>query len=309
MIDASVGPLLVVFAAVARLGSFSAAASSLKVSKSIVSERIKLLEDRCGVRLLERTTRRVRLTAAGAEVLDTAARIEDSLGLLSRKLDAGHEEPTGTLRVSTTNDLGPLLVGPTVARFVTAYPKVQVDILSEDVSHDLIAAQIDVAVRLGVPKSSSFVSRKLAVLKEPIVAAPALAGRLGAVSSPRELENAPWIRHSLVSKGSMRFIGPAGQVEEIEPVFRAQANSGATVLSLLLHGAGLGVLPEHSLREHVHNGRLIVMCPGWIWKTVTLHALVPSRASIRPAHKAFIAMLQDQLVRDKSRWSTDAIAG
>ncbi len=305
MMDATLGPLFVVFAAVARLGSFSRAASTLNLSKSVVSDRIKLLEDRCGVRLLERTTRRVRLTAAGADVLDTATSIEDSLGVLSRKLDAGKDQPTGTLRVSTTNDLGALLVGPTVARFVMAYPKVHVDILSEDAAHDLLEARIDVAVRLGNPKSSSLVSRKLAVLKEPIVATPALAGKLGAVTHPLALAHAPWVRHSLVTKGSMRFSGPNGQIEEIEPTFRAQANSGATLLSLLLHGAGVGVLPEHQLGEHLHAGRLVVMCPGWIWKTVTLHALVPSRASIGAAHKAFIAMLRDQLARDKTRWSAD----
>ncbi len=305
MIGSTDGPLLAVFAAVARAGSFSAAAATLGLSKSVVSERVRMLEERCGARLLERTTRRVRLTAAGAEVLDATTKVEDSLGLLSRSLDERRTEPTGVLRVSTTNDLGALLVAPTVARFVAAYPKVRVDILAEDSARDLIETGIDVAVRLGAPKSSSFVARKLAVLEEPIVAAPALAGQLGAAARPSALADAPWVRHSLLSTATLRFTGPGGRRDELKPTFRAQANTGSTLLSLLLHGAGVGVLPEHAIREHVHERRLVVLCPGWSWKQVTLYTLVPSRAAQHPARRAFIAMLQDQLARDRARWSPE----
>jgi DNA-binding transcriptional LysR family regulator len=302
MIEAADGPLLVAFAAVARLGSFSAAAAALKLSKSVISERVKQLEERCGARLLERTTRRLRLTDAGAEVLDAATRIEDALGLLSRSLEVGRSEPSGLLRVSTTNDLGPLLVGPTVARFVTAYPKVRVELLAEDAPRELLETKIDVAVRMGAPKASSFVARKLAVLNEPIVASPALAGRLGMAARPGALLDAPWVKHSLLVGNTLSFTGPNGQTDAVAPSFRAETNSGSTLLSLLLHGAGVGVLPEHALREHLQTGRLMVLCPGWVWKQVALFALVPSRASLSPAHRAFLAMLQEQLRRDRSRW-------
>ena len=235
MLDASDGPLLSVFSAVARLGSFSAAATSLKLSKSVVSERVKQLEERCGVRLIERTTRRLRLTRAGDDVLSAATGIDEVLGLLSRRLDDDASEPSGTLRISTTNDLGPLLVGPVAARLITAFPKVNVEITADDAALDLVAAGIDVAVRLGAPRSSTFVSRKLAVLQEPIVAAPSLAGTLGPVTRPRALAAAPWVRHALIGADSMRFTGPGGRTEKITPTFRAEANTGATLLSLLLH--------------------------------------------------------------------------
>jgi DNA-binding transcriptional LysR family regulator len=113
------------------------------------------------------------------------------------------------------------------------------------------------------------------------------------------------VKHSLLPGGTLSFTGPGGQRDQVTPAFRAEANSGSTLLSLLLHGAGVGVLPEHALREHLHTGRLVVLCPGWVWKQVTLYALVPSRASLSPAHKAFLAMLQDQLGRDRSRWSAE----
>ncbi len=302
MVTAADGHLLLAFAAVVRCGSFSAAARELELSKSVISERVKLLEQRCGARLLERTTRRLRITEAGAEVLAAAERVADALGQLSHRLDARQREPAGLLRVSTTNDLGPLLVGPAVARLVSAHPRLRVELLAEDASHDLLEAKIDVAVRLGAPKSSSFVARKLATLEEPIVAAPELADRLGPVSRPGELASAPWVRHSLVAGANMRFVGPGGAKQDIAPSFCVDTNSGSTLLSLLVHGAGVGVLPEHALREPLHAGRLVRLCPGWIWKRVALYALMPSKSARNPALAAFLVVLREQLGRDEQRW-------
>lgn len=301
MLTAADGPLLAALACVVRHGSFTAAAVELKLSKSAVSARVRQLEERAGVTLLERTTRKVRLTEAGAEVLDAVHRVEDALSRVSRELEEARREPTGLLRVSTTNDLGPLLVGPAAARFVAAHPRVRVEVLAEDAQRDLIDARIDLAVRLGAPKSSSFVARRLAVLEEPIVAAPQVAERLGKVERPRDLAGAPWVRHSLLGSQSMRFSGPDGAHEELNPTVRAEANTGPTILSLLLHGAGVGVLPEHALHEHLRAGRLVRLCAPWIWKSVELYALTPSRANPRSATGLFIAMLREEVARAK--WS------
>jgi DNA-binding transcriptional LysR family regulator len=176
-------------------------------------------------------------------------------------------------------------------------------VLADDAQQQLLETKIDLAVRLGTPRSSSFVARTLAVLNEPLVAAPALAGRLGPVSRPVELSAAPWVKHSLLGGRTLTFTGPHGRSETLTPVFRAQANTGSTLLSLLLHGAGVGAFPEHALREHLHAGRLVVLCPGWVWRRVRLFALVPSRASMSAAHQAFLAMLQEQLRLDQARWA------
>lgn len=308
MISAAEGPLLTVFAAVVRHGSFSAAARELKVSKSVISERVRLLEERAGARLLERTTRKLRLTGAGAEVLEAATRVEDALGQLSRSLDEKRREPTGVLRVATTSDLGVLLVAPVAARLVGAYPGLRVEVLAEDALRDVLEAGVDVAVRLGAPRSSSFVIRKLAVAAEPIVAAPAIADRLGSAARPRDLADAPWVRHAIVTGGTMRFTGPGGAVEEIAPRFRAEASSGGTVLGLILEGAGVGVFPDYALQEHLAAGRLVRLCPGWEWKRVTLYALTASRSSRSPAIQAFLSMLRERIGSDAWRWGASHLA-
>ena len=302
MLTVDEAPLLRVFAAVARLGSFTAAAVELKLSKSMVSERVKYLESLCGASLLERTTRRVRLTEEGAEVLEVAERVEGALNLLARGLDARRSEPSGALRVATTSDLGPLLVAPVVARFVREYPKVTVEVLADDAPRDLIESRVDVAVRMGAPRDSSFVVRRLASMREPIVAAPIVAEELGVVARPRELADAPWVRHSLMAKPTMRFEGPHGAVDEVTVRARVEANSGSAVLGLALHGAGVCVLPEHLVAEPLREGRLVTLCPGWVWKRLSLYALTPSRPSQRPALKAFLAMLREQVRRDAARW-------
>jgi DNA-binding transcriptional LysR family regulator len=167
----------------------------------------------------------------------------------------------------------------------------------------VLGDKVDIAVRLGAPKASTLVVRKLATLIEPIVAAPSLADALGPVSRPRDLAGSPWVRHSLITPATMRFLGPGGAIDELAPPVRAEASSGSTLLSLLVHGAGVGVLPEHMLRRHLQEGRLVRLCPGWIWKRIALYALTPSKASQRPAIAAFLAMLRDQVGRDASRWA------
>jgi DNA-binding transcriptional LysR family regulator len=303
MLTIAEGPLLAVFAAVVRRGSFSGAATELKLSKSVVSERLQRLEALCGARLLERTTRRMRLTEAGAAVLEAATRAEALLQQTEQVLDERQQEPTGTLRVATTHDLGSLLVAPAVARVVSAWPRLRVEVLVDDAARDVLEARVDVAIRLGAPKDSSFIVRKLATVEEPIVGAPAVVEALGRVTRPRELSRAPWVRHTLLPGPALRFTGPGGAVDELVPTVRVEANSGATLVSLLLHGAGLGVMPEHALREHLASGRLVRVCPGWSWKRVSVYALTPSKASGGAALKVFLAEVKAQLARDRLRWA------
>lgn len=317
MLTVDDGPLLQIFASVVRQGSFSSAALSLHVSKSVVSERVAQLEARCGVRLLERTTRRIRLTEAGREVLEAAGRLDETLRQLSNTLEAGQKEPSGTLRIATTHDLGPLLLAPTTARFVRAYPKVRVELTTDDARQDLLESRIDLAVRMGEPSNTSFIMRRLGVLEEPVVAAPSLLASLNGSPgqgspekgpsfslphSPKELSELPWVCHRLFAGRTFSFEGPNGGHDEVSPQVRVLADTGATLLSLLLSGAGIGVLPEHALFEHLREGRLINLCPGWIWKRVTLYTLTPSKAFQRPAVKAFLNMLAEQVTLEPGRW-------
>lgn len=283
--------------AVVRNGSFTAAARELGLPKSVVSENVKALETRCAVRLLERSTRHLRLTESGARVLASARTVEDAVRDLRAGLDEERSAPTGLLRVATTHDLGPLLVVPVAATLVARHPALQIEIVTDDAAHDLIEAGIDLSVRLGKPRDSTYVLKTLATFSEPIVAAPSLAERFGHAVRPRDLQGAPWVRHSLLSGEVMTFLGPRGQKDEVVVSLRAQTNTGLGVRGLLLGGAGLGVLPEYQIADHLRSGALVRLCAPWIWKQATLYAIRPSAKHPRRSVAVFLAALEEQLGR------------
>lgn len=285
-------PLLAAYAAVVRNGSFTGAARELKVSKSVVSEQVRRLEALVATRLLERNTRSVRVTEPGAPVLAYAQLVERELETLTARLEDEGKAPRGTLRVTTTYDLGHLLVAPAAAALTARHPALHFDIDTSDTARDLIEGRFDVAIRLGSVRASSLVARRLAEVTEPIVAAPTLAARYGQATRPRELRDAPWVRHSLVSGSAFRFTGPRGQHDEITVDVRAQANSGNTVRALIASGAGLGVLPRFMIEDDLAAGRLLQLCPGWSWKTVTLFALYAGGKHRRSSVDVFVREVQ-----------------
>lgn len=296
MIEARDLHLLVTFASVIRHGSFTTAAQELGMSKSLVSENVRTLEERCGVQLIERTTRRMRLTQVGEQVLSTATQIVSATRGLDAVLEEHRSAPVGTLRVATTHDLGSLLVAPLCAKLAIQHPQLGIDIVTDDMSHDLIANRVDLAVRLGQPKESGHVVRPLALIAEPICAAPSLASEWSHVVRPRDLEGAPWARHSLVSRGdSLTFRGPKGEEEEVKLKLRAQCNTGEGVRALLLQGVGIGVLPEYLIAEDLQRGALLRLCPGWIWRQVQLYVEL-AQAKRKPRRvQLFLQALSDAL--------------
>jgi DNA-binding transcriptional LysR family regulator len=149
-------------------------------------------------------------------------------------------------------------------------------------------------VRLGAPRDSGNIIKRLAVIPEPIVAAPSVAEAFAHVTRPRELGGAPWARHSLVSWGeTMSFLGPRGEKDTVAPSLRAQTNTGEGLRALLLAGVGLGVLPEYLIADDLARGALVKVCPGWVWKHVSLYAEMPS-AKRRPRRvQLFLAALKE----------------
>jgi DNA-binding transcriptional LysR family regulator len=287
-------PLLAIFASVVRHGSFTSAARELGLSKSVVSDNVRMLEERCGVRLLERSTRRLRLTQVGEQVLSTATVITEATRSLEAILEEHRSAPVGTLRVATTQDLGPRLVAPVAARLSQQHPQLTIDIVADDLQHDLIAGRFDLAVRLGVPKESGHVIKRLTRYAEPLLAAPSIAESLRKATRPRELQGAPWVRHTLIARSdTMTFVGPRGEKDEVTLSLRAQINTGEGVRALLLAGVGIGTLPEYLVADDLQRGALVRLCPGWLAKDLTLYAELPSAKRKPRRVQLFLTALQE----------------
>jgi DNA-binding transcriptional LysR family regulator len=294
MFEARHLPLLASFAAVARHGSFTAAARELALSKSIVSDRVRALEQACGARLLERSTRSLRITQVGEHVLGAATAVVDAMRDVNAVLEEHRDAPVGVLRVATTHDLGTRLVAPLLARLAVRHPQLRFDLVSDDEPHNLIAEGFDVAVRLGAPRDSEHVMRKLWSFAEAIVAAPELATRFEHARRPRDLAGAPWVRHSFVHALDVwRFRGPRGETDEVAVSLRGQANTGDGVRMLILGGVGLGVLPQYLLADPLGRGALVRICPGWSMRQLTLYAVIPSARRAPKRVRLFLTALTE----------------
>jgi DNA-binding transcriptional LysR family regulator len=287
-------PLLAVFAAVVRHGSFTGAARELGLAKSVVSHHIGTLEERCGVRLLERSTRSLRLTQVGEHVLAASQGVLDGVRDVERALEEHRDVAAGTLRVTSTHDLGVRIVAPAAARLAAAHPNLRVELVSEDGLHDLIAGGFDVAVRLGSAPDSSLVMRKLGSEPEIIVAAPAVAARFPKAQRPSDLAGGAWIVHSKIpTAGVWRFRDDAGDKDEVHVERRAAANTGEGVRALATGGVGLATMPLFMVQSDLTSGRLVRVCPDWHLRQLTLYAVLPSREKMPARVRAFLDVLRE----------------
>ena len=248
----------IVFAKVVEAGSFSEAARRLNMPVSTVSRRIAELEDQLGVRLLERSTRSLRLTDIGSEVLGHAQRgaeISDAIdGVVSDQLS----NVSGVLRLSAPPSISDTLLAPLVGAFQAAYPDVRIQILVTDRWVDHIAEGVDLVFRLGALKDSSLTVRRLLTYRHQLVASPAYLEHHAAPETPRDL-----LGHRLLAfshwkpDNSWSFTHVNGKDRETLTFLPHLAmNDFAGLAAALLAGDGIGDLPPVVQPELLRDGRL-----------------------------------------------------
>lgn len=260
---------LAVFAKVVEAGSFSEAARRLKMPISTVSRRVAELEDQLGVRLIERSTRNLRLTELGAEVLEHAIRSAELSEAVESIVSNRLADVSGTLRLSAMPSVSDTLLTPLVTAFQASYPNVRVQIFVTERMIDLIAEGIDVAFRLGPLKDSRLVARRLLTYRHRLVASPSyLKGRL----SPQEPKDL--LSHRLLAfsywkpENSWTFLHKNGRDQEtlsFEPYLSMNDFSG--LAPALVAGAGIGELPPVVQPKLVEDGRLVEVMPDWRFRT------------------------------------------
>jgi len=271
-------PLLPVFVSVVRHGSFTVAAKELGLAKSVVSRHVRVLEERCGARLIERTTRRLKVTQIGEQILAAATTVVDAASEIDRLAAAHHSAPTGTLRVTAPQDLGAVLVAPVAARIARLHPLLRIEIELDDRPRDLVAEGLDVALRLGLLRDSGHVARRLGWEPEIIVGAAELVMAHADAGRPAALRGAPWVAHSpLGSKKVWKFRSGDGDEDEVVVTPRALASDTGATRALVMGGVGFAVLPRHAVADDIVAGRLEHVCPAWFHRRIALHALLPGR--------------------------------
>ncbi|MEN9419417.1 MAG: hypothetical protein RI988_3037 [Pseudomonadota bacterium] len=272
---------MALFVEVVRTRSFTAAAANLDMPASTLSRRIAGLERSLGLALLTRTTRRVDVTDAGADLFARSAHLVEEARVAHEQIREGASVATGTLRLSCTPDFATLYLPPVLEAFTRQHPAVNVELDLSPRVVDLYSEPLDAAVRIGSLPDSGLVARRMGAVSRGLFASPAYLRSAGVPSSPHDLSGHMCVRLQSGDTGRAWRLnsGPRhdGEALRIEVSGRFVAGSVAMVRQLVLLGAGIGALDQLIVREDVAQGRLIPVLPNWVMAPSPVHLLTVSR--------------------------------
>lgn len=279
---------IVVFARVARAGSFTAAARALGMPKSTVSRKVSELEQRLSSRLLQRTTRKLSLTDAGRTYYDYCARIVAELEDAERAMSGLQEKPRGLVRVTAPVNL-PFL-GPMVGEFMKRYPEVRVELFCTARAVDLVEERFDLGIRASALADSSLVARSLGSVAWFLVAAPGYLKKRGRPRSPAELRRHDCLLFGASSSTGVRLEND-GRSEHVAVEERLLVNDMDVLQAAVLAGLGIGLLPAYRCVEELRARRLERVLRDWSAKATPVHVVYPTARHLAPKTRSFIEHL------------------
>ena len=268
------------FVSVARNGSFARAASELSVSPAVTTKRIQQLEAHLKARLLDRTTRMLRLTSVGRSYFDFCSRILNEVQDQERDISRLQNEASGTIKVLSPMSFGIMQMGKVLAGFMSQHPGIQVTLTVADSSRhvlDPIDFDADVAIRFSLKKSTPHVTRKLGTLRWVTCASPGYLKSMGTPRHPDDLGRHPClVTNTRFADGRWDFTGPDGhvQVRVSGPVTPSNAN---TMRYMVLDGAGIALLPNFAVADDLAQGNLIRVLPEYRVPDLPIAAIYPHR--------------------------------
>jgi LysR family transcriptional regulator, transcriptional activator for dmlA len=251
------------FVKIVSAGSLSAAGRDMGVALSVVSKRLASLERRTDTSLIVRSTRQLALTDEGQRLFDRAQRILAEVDEAEAALSHGRVEPQGALRVSATVAFGRAHVSPVCRDLALAYPKISVDLMLTDRLVELIDERIDVVIRIGAPKDSDLIMRKLIDNHRIVAAAPKYLEQRGAPSSPEDLANHDCLLYNRSGLASWRLVHADGRAVDVEVASRLRCDNGEVAHDWALAGCGLIMKSWVDVAPDLATGRLVRVLPDW----------------------------------------------
>lgn len=283
---------LLVFAKVVQAGGFTAAARGLRMPKSTVSRKVSELEERVGAQLLQRTTRKLRLTEVGRAYYEHCARIVAEAEAAELAVTRMQAAPHGLLRV--TAPLTFSMLGPLVADFMKAYPEVQLELVCTDRTVDLVEEGFDVAIRAGKLADSSLIARRLGSIERLVVAAPSYVKAKGAPKSPKDLEKHECLLFGAGTEGNVWSLHAGNRSVEVSIHSRLVVNEPDMLRAVTLAGAGVALLPNIVCTTDLATGRLQRILPDWGSPGAPVHAVYSSTRHHSPKVTAFVDFLRER---------------
>lgn len=285
---------MALFAVIAEHLSISETAKALNIPKSKISRRLANLESQLDTRLIERNTRRMRLTESGARLLVHCQRVIDEKRSAVATLSELNDEPQGILSVSASVSMGQHIVTPHLASFLTRYPKIQLRLMLDNRRVDLIGEGFDIALRVGKLDDSSLISKRLG------------GDRIGLYASPNYLANNAHLaciddlsNHRIIRMGDMRGGGISklydqqGLEYDINEQPIVEVNDLTVVRDLVIEGTGIAAIPTFLVANAISTGRLQRVLPSYSTKPFDYYAVYPSRFGLSNKARAFIDYYSD----------------
>lgn len=281
--------LLAVFATVVESGSFAAAARTLNSSRSRISETVAQLEAALGVRLLQRSTRKLSLTQEGERVFAEARKLPQILHDTETAISP--QIPSGRVTLTLGHDIAHNVLLPVLADFHCKYPQVKLDLLVDDNKRDLIAEQIDLAIRIGLPKDDALIGRVMHEERMIVIASPEYLARVGTPNSLQALAACEWISLKQTSADNVQRFLQHGKLVEISPKSYFRCNSPLMVQKMVHAGLGVGALLPTTVKNELKSGELVHIMPSLSSDPLVFSLMYPSRHQLPLRTKVVIDYL------------------
>ncbi|HKN11519.1 MAG TPA: LysR family transcriptional regulator [Pseudomonadota bacterium] len=283
------------FLAVAREGSFTKAAAKLGVTQSALSQTVRNLEGRLGLRLLTRTTRNIAPTEAGERIIQAVGPKLDEVDAELTALSALRDKPAGTVRLSAGEHAADLILWPAVHKLLPQYPDIKVEIIIDNGLTDIVAERLDAGVRLGEQVAKDMVAVRIGPdLRMAVVGAPEYFKGRKPPRTPQDLTEHNCINLRLPTAGGLY----AWEFEKGDRELRVRVegrlvfNTATMAVNAALAGDGLAFVPEDRVREHIRAGRLIRALADWCPPFPGFHLYYPSRRQPTPAFAVLVGALR-----------------
>ncbi|MFN7091632.1 MAG: LysR family transcriptional regulator [Allorhizobium sp.] len=279
----------------AETGSFVAAGRKLGLSASAVGKAVVRLEQRLDVRLFHRNTRNMTLTEEGRLFLERCRRIFEEVETAEAELARSNRTPRGRLRVSLP--LVGMLLTPVMAKFMRAWPEVQLDLDFSDRLVDVVEEGFDAVIRTGQPSDSRLMSRNVGRFKLKIVASPDYLARCSVPETPDDLVRHQCLHQRSPSTGKIRpwpFARGERQGKIVLPE-RMSATAVDPLIELAIEGLGIACLPPFAIRDEIADGRLVSILEKWVIENDQFNVLWPASRQITPKLRAFVDFMAEHL--------------
>jgi len=288
-------------------GSFAGAATSRNIDRSVISKQISRLEDDLGVRLLNRTTRSFSLTAAGAEMIKKSRELRELLGQTVRLAENYHQEPRGVLKITSSTIIAKRYLQPVINDFQKRFPQVEVELRLDDRVMDIVAEGFDLAFRVGEPKDSTLIARKLARNRMIILASPEFIDTYGMPKNIDELALLPVANYTSTSLRvtTIKYLDEHGERVEknMKSVFRA--NDGEILLLKALSGTAFVVMPAFIVGSEVADGHLVPILPDLkLLDYSAMYAIYPHRY-LPVRTRLFLDAVREYIGKDIPIWESN----